>query len=358
MTVVENEHRTSRPRRPRAALGVVAAALTLAACGGTGPGDEVTTVAVGSPASISNAPMYIGIERGYFREEGLDIQLQTFGSASQTIAPLGAGQLQVAAGSPSAGLYNAIARDVDLKIVADSSHSVEGAGYMALLVRKDLVDSGRFTSFADLRGLTVADYGDGGTPHAALSRMAQAGGVALTEITRTTLAGPDHVSALQNGSIDASISVEPIVTQAVDTGAAVRFAGTDAVDPGQQIGVLLYGNDFVVRDPDAAQRFMRAYLRGVRDYAAVLQDGRLTGPGAPEVIDIVSRGSGVPAETLGRIVSHGVDPDGRINDASLRADYEFWKSQGLIQGDLDVATAIDTSFAENAARELGAATTG
>ncbi|ODU07081.1 MAG: hypothetical protein ABS81_02960 [Pseudonocardia sp. SCN 72-86] len=329
----------------------------VAACGqaGSGGSGEVTTVAVGSPASISNAPFYIGIERGYFRDERIDLQLQTFGSASQTIAPLGAGQLQVAAGSPSAGLYNAIARDVKVKIVADSSHAAETGSYMALLVRTDLVDSGRFKSFADLRGLIVADYGDGGTPQAALARFAQAGGLTLADMKRTTLAGPDHVSALQNGSIDASISVEPIVTQAVQSGAAVRFAGTDAVDPGQQIGVLLYGSDFISRDPDAAQRFMRAYLRGVRDYDAVLQDGKLTGPGAPGIIDIVSKYSKVPADVLGTIVSHGVNGDGTVNEKSLQADFDFWKSQGLIQGNVDIPGAVDPSFAESAVKDLGPA---
>lgn len=357
MTVVAHHHRKSRARRLAAVLStVLAVTLVLAGCGqsaGSGDSGEVTTVAAGSPASISNAPFYIGLERGYFRDERIDLQLQTFGSASQTIAPLGAGQLQVAAGSPSAGLYNAIARDVKVKIVADSSHAAEGASYMALLVRKDLVDSGRFKGFADLKGLTVADYGDGGTPHAALARMAEAGGLTLADMKRTTLAGPDHVSALENGSIDASISVEPIVTQAVQSGAAVRFAGTDAVDPGQQIGVLLYGSDFISRDPDAAQRFMRAYLHAVRDYNAALQDGKLTGPGSPEIIDIVSKYSKVPAATLGAIVSHGVDPDGKVNEKSLQADFDFWKSQGLIQGDVDLAGAVDTSFAQAAVQAMG-----
>jgi NitT/TauT family transport system substrate-binding protein len=64
-------------------------------------------------------PIFIADKKGYFREEGLEVKVVNFRSAADMVAPLGAGQLEAGAGSASAGLYNAVARGIRIKIVAD-----------------------------------------------------------------------------------------------------------------------------------------------------------------------------------------------------------------------------------------------
>ena len=83
---------------------------------------------------------------------------------------------------------------------------------------------------------------------------------------------PQHVGALVNAAVDASVTAEPSATQAIATGAAVRFA--DDVYPDQQVAVLLYGGDFIRKRRDAAQRFMIAYVKAARYFNAALKDGR------------------------------------------------------------------------------------
>ena len=70
--------------------------------------------------------MYLGIEKGYFAEEGIAIEATRFDSSAQMVAPLGTGQLDVAGGSIGAGLFNAMARDVAFKIVADKGSLPRG----------------------------------------------------------------------------------------------------------------------------------------------------------------------------------------------------------------------------------------
>jgi NitT/TauT family transport system substrate-binding protein len=67
---------------------------------------------------LSDGAFFIADERGYFRDVGLEIGFETFQSGAAMIAPLSAGQLDVAGGALSAGLYNAIARGVPLRAVA------------------------------------------------------------------------------------------------------------------------------------------------------------------------------------------------------------------------------------------------
>ena len=55
-----------------------------------------------------------------------------------------------------AALINAIARDVPLRLIADKGSLRQGFGYEALVVRKELFDSGAVTTIPDLRGRKIA----------------------------------------------------------------------------------------------------------------------------------------------------------------------------------------------------------
>ena len=86
-----------------------------------------------------------------------DLQVDDFGTLRRLVG-IGTGQIDVGAGSPSAGLYNAIARGLKIKIVADKAYSPAGYGATKLVIRKDHVDSGRFKSLADL-GANAGKFG-------------------------------------------------------------------------------------------------------------------------------------------------------------------------------------------------------
>jgi ABC-type nitrate/sulfonate/bicarbonate transport system substrate-binding protein len=95
------------------------------------------TITVGATSSTSDAPIYIAEKKGFFQAEGLEVKVTNFRSAADMVAPLGAGQIQAGAGSASAGLYNAVARGIRIKIVADKASSPPGYGATKILVRKD-----------------------------------------------------------------------------------------------------------------------------------------------------------------------------------------------------------------------------
>src|SRR5688500_2999672 len=74
----------------------------------------------------TDAPIHIAQERGYFREQGLDVELMRFNSTADQIAALGTGQLAVGVGGVNAALFNAFAQDVPIRIVADKFHARPG----------------------------------------------------------------------------------------------------------------------------------------------------------------------------------------------------------------------------------------
>ena len=313
-----------------------------------------TVVTVGVASSVSDAPIYIGQKKGFFREEGLDVRAEIFNSAANMVAPLGAGQLDVGGGAPSAGLYNAIARSIRLKIVADKASSQPGYGVNRLLVRKAHIDSGRYKTPADLKGMKIAQSGVGVSSMTTLNEIIKPYGVKYSDVETVDIAFPQQVIALQNGAIDGALATDPSSMLAVKSGAAVVIKADDEVIPRHQIAVLLYSEQFAETRPEVARKFMRAYLRAVRVYNDALKDSRFKGPTAPEVTAILQEMTTVKEAALYEgITPVGNDPNGAVNMESLRQDLDFYREQGLVKEDVDLKKVVDMSFVEAALKELG-----
>src|SRR5262249_13550058 len=93
------------------------------------PLDPVRTVHVGTVNQASDAGLYVAIDKGYFAELGLKVELVTFTSAATMIAPLGSGELDVGGGAVSAGLWNADLRKIGVRAVADKGSTRAGWSY-------------------------------------------------------------------------------------------------------------------------------------------------------------------------------------------------------------------------------------
>jgi NitT/TauT family transport system substrate-binding protein len=312
-------------------------------------------IKIGISRTISDAGYYVADAKGFFREEGIDVSITGFNSAAQMIAPLGTGELDVGGGTVSAGFYNAVGRGILIKIVADQASIKPGYGYSSLMVRKDLVDSGRYKSFADLKGMKVAIGAPGTGTASALNEALKKGGIKYSDVDVVYIGFPEHLPTYKNKGIDASITNEPTMTRAIEEGVAVRVAGNDVTYPGQQTAVTFFSDQLVRNRRDLAERFMRAYLRGVRMYNDALRDGRLAGPKASEVIPILVKYTTIKDESMfRRMVPSYCNPDGEVNVASLRKDLEFFRELGLIEKkDVSVDGVVDSSFAKAAVAKLG-----
>ena len=179
-------------------------------------------------------------------------------------------------------------------------------------------------------------------------------GLKYSDVETTDFPTPmDHVAALKNKSVDASVSVEPAPTLAVQAGAAIIATTDDQVTPNHQIAVLMYSEAFANR-PEIARKFMRAYIRAVRFYNGALKDGRLAGRNADEVIAILTEYTPVKNGDIYRMVTPtGMNPDGLVNVKTLADDLAFYTEQGWAKGNIKIEDLVDLSFARAVVRELG-----
>jgi NitT/TauT family transport system substrate-binding protein len=300
----------------------------------------------------ADAGIFIAIERGYFAEEGLELEMAQVDVGAQTIAFLASGQIDVGGGGQSPALINAVQRGINVKGVADKASFPPGFGSTAILVRQDLADAGVIRDYPDLRGHTIATPAVGSTAHMLVMKALERGGLRHTDVEHVNLPFPDQPQALANRNIDLGAAAEPFITFAVEQGIATRWKGADEVYPGQQGALLMYGPNLLQNQPELGRAFMVAYLRGVRDY----NDATRKGINRPEIFAMLAKNLTVKDVALWeRMVPTGLNPDGRINVDTIREDIERWIDLGMLKPEdrIDPGVVVDHEFVDFAVSRLG-----
>ena len=331
---------------------IVAACFGLLSCAAVEAADKVNVAVLNAAGDVG---LFIAQERGYFRDEGLEVTLTHIDAAAKMIPLLGTGDLDVGGGATTAGLYNAADRKIDVRVVASRARTAPGYGYQALVIRKDLVDSGKYKGYGDLKGLKFAFASPGSTPISSLNEALKKADLKLSDMTLINLSFAAQVAALQNGAIDGTIIIEPYLSQLVGQGTAVNVTPTEAYYPSAEVSLLLYGDKFIKERPLVATRFMKAFLRGARDLKDAIDHGRWkSGPVADDVIRIFATAVNMPEPVIRGMTPQFADADGDVNVESLRMDLAFFKESGDVTSQTITADKIvDLSFARAAAKELG-----
>ncbi len=352
---------------------LIAASLALAACGGqtsapaTAPGSSTApggSAAPASPAaaathvrvaltngSITGAGIYVALERGYFKQQGLDVEIVPFPGGAQMISSVAASQVEIADTDAGAGLLNAISRDLPMRFVADGSRCDEKRCGTAFVVRKSLLDDGKFNDVKDLKGLTVNNFTPGSTLYQYLSRMLDSAGLKTTDLRMQNInAFTDVLAALSNGSVDASWMVEPLTTQGIDKGFLGRFRNATELFGPQQNTIIVYSPDFATKQQDAGKRFMLAYVQGVRGYLDAMDNGQ----NYDEVVSILVKDSALKDPAVYKKVGlPGFDPNAQLLLDPLKTNQQWYVDHGDVKTPVNIDQVYDPSYLQAALSTLG-----
>lgn len=322
-----------------------------AAAAPTGPQEAVILSLSGRP---DQAPLQLAIDRGYFTQQGIQLQTVQLDGSSQVTAALATNQVDVGSGSVGSSVFNALSRNVNLRLVADFAHVGTDAGdtTLSFLVRKDLTDTGKVHSLADLKGATVGMGASPGSVADILTwRAAQRDTVSQTlPFDSQYISFPDLLAGFASKRFDAGLLTEPLVTQAVQQQlATVLFTGGQLI-PGAELSLIYYSPNFASQRPEVATRFMVAYLRGVRDYhdAFFANEGR-----ADAIADLTQTLSVKDPAVWEAFHPEYVDENGEINVQDLVDQEQFYVQHGMLDTAPDVGPFVDHSFAQAAVQQLG-----
>ncbi len=307
-------------------------------------------VKVGHLGITADAPVYIALEKGYFKERRIELKLEAFASAAPAMAPLSSGEIHVVGGGVSPALFNAFARAFPVRVVADRARDVEGNALDTLVVRSDL--KGQITRASDLKGKKIGINAAGSPHYYLVGKLLEGDGLSLKDVEIVHIPWPDMAAAFSNKAIDAAALVEPFSTQYEEKGlAAVWKRASDVIkNPGWEIAVLFFNEDWAKKNARVANEFMVAYLKGARD----MMDAWNGGKNRAEVVDIMVKHTRVKDRAAYDRMHWGhVDPNGAILKDSLRDQQDFFARLGSVPKKVDVDAIVDDRYVKYAVEQLG-----
>lgn len=335
-------------------LGVL---LGVAGCGATSNTKQavapVTTVQFGSVGGLTDAGVNVAIAKGYFKDARIKVAMVRMASGTDLSSAIATGNLDVAGLALDAGLFNAVAQGVKLKIVGDKQSIIPpNVSATRLVVLKSLVGPNEAATIRNLRGKTVAVSALPSNVGALLDFLLEKYGMSLADVHVIQESYPAITAALLSGQIAAGIELEPFLTQALDSGSVADVDNLCRFFPrgGGTIVPLVYSQDFINRNHEVAQAFMTAYMKGVRVYNNTFVHN---GKGKEAVAQIIAQASGQTLSLVLKSHTFGLNPNQSVSDQFLGEMQNWFVQQGMVTKPIKVSTLVDASFAKQAVKELG-----
>jgi len=319
----------------------------LALLGGLCAAHAETDIHVALVRSISNGAELVALDRGYFKDAGLNVTIEDINTSANTIAMLATNRLQIVAGGIAAGYFNALEKNIPITIIGDR---VSTPIRHNLMLRPDLKD--QITDLKQLKGRTVASNGAGSVSTYELGKMLETAGLKLSDVEVKILSFPQMGTAFANKAMDAALVIPPFTYEYLDQHLAVEFAEVDKlVKPNPMtIAVIMVNTDWAKEHHDALQGYVTAYLRGVRDYCNAYHHGAIR----KDMIDSIVRHA---AERNPKLLNDfpwvARSPDLRVNVASMLDMQDWYVANKFSTAKLPVERLLDMSYADAAIKKLG-----
>lgn len=323
---------------------IVLAALVMAGCGGAAAED---TVKIGIARSTSNAAELMALKRGYFKEAGIRLEWDDIDTTANVIALLAQNQYQIVAGGISAGIFNALEKNLPITMLSDRVSTPIGHN---LMLRPDLKDTVK--SFKDLKGKVIASNGQGSVSTYEVGKMLEREGLTINDVDLKVFPFPQMAIAFRNKAIDAAIVIPPFVWQLEEQGLAIPFGNVDALVRPQPmtIAVIMANTDWAKANPDLLQRYMTAWLRGAREYCQAYHGGA----NRHEVIDeLVSSKTEPRKELLEKYPWPARSPNGKINTASMLDINAWYVANKMSAQKFPAERVVNSAFIDAANKNLG-----
>ncbi len=302
---------------------------------------------VGIAKALATAATMIAVEKGYFKEAGVKIEVEELDSAANVMALLAQGQLQIVEGGISVGYFNGLERGLPITIVADR---VSTPLSHKLLLRKDLVDT--IKKPADLKGKIIASNGPGAVTTYEVAKILASGGIGVKDVDIKILSFVNMGVGLTNKAVDAALVIQPWASQYVDQGIAAVFADPDDyADPKPlTIAVNLVNTEWADRNKELVRGYYVAYQRAVRDYCQAYHGGK----NRQEVIDIIVRtGLEARADVLNKYPWPARNVNGHVNEPSLLDMQKYYLKEGLATKESPIEKLVNNEYVDYAMRKLG-----
>ncbi|MCY3561615.1 MAG: NrtA/SsuA/CpmA family ABC transporter substrate-binding protein [bacterium] len=241
--------RLKRTKTWRTLLAAVAAvALVAASCGDDEP--ETLSVGIAADGFLLGSQAWVALDRGYFDEENLEVEMSLYGTGIEAIQAVIAGQADIGPALDFAVLNLAAAAEENMRVVG--AIAAPRPGFHSLAVRNEI------SGPQDLRGKTIG-FVQGTSEHFVTIRHLEQNGISVDEVELVPLPGLfELVGALRTNDIQAAW-VWLNGTQEAEADPDLKILGNDSNVLDTVAIYLVASTDWADENQEIIERILRAY---------------------------------------------------------------------------------------------------
>jgi NitT/TauT family transport system substrate-binding protein len=334
--------------RSMAAALAAAAMLAGAAAHAQAPEKKKVTIAVGGKSLFYYLPLTVAERQGYFKDEGLEVEIPNFAGGSQALRALVGGSADMVSGAYEHTI-NMVAKKQPIKaVVLQAKYSS-----MVLVLPKD--KAAKYKSGKDLKGMKVGVTAPGSSTNMFVNNLLAKDGLKPTDVVIVGVGtGAGAVAAMEKGEIDALVNLDPVVTQLEATGKFVPVVdsrtekGMQEVYGGDYHASVIYVQDeFIKKNPNTVQAVVNAIVRANRWIAKATPQ---------QIVDLMpdEYKAGNPSLYKEGLLKNmiGYSEDGLMSMKAAENVYKVlvqFEPSVKAAGKMDLQQTFDNSFAKKAA---------
>lgn len=308
---------------------------------------EDTKITVGALRFTSHAASFVAFEKGYFKDEGLEVEFKFFQAAQPMAVAVASKDVDYAVTAISGGLIS-LAEKGAAKVIGGALLEEQGIDGQKILVSDAAFKAG-ITEPAKLDGRTWAITQSGSSFHYMGAKIAAKENIELGFKPLQKVGAV--IGALKSGQID-SWSIVPHIAKPLDKGGAVHIIG-DVADylPGYQVTVVFTSADNAANNRAPTEAFLKAFSKGAADFNAALVDKTEGDGAAEEMVKLIHKYvyTDRPYEKAAPSIRNGamrISPNAALHTDSVQDQLDWFKSEKLVKDSITFDTLVDSSYAD------------
>ncbi|RVH60384.1 aliphatic sulfonate ABC transporter substrate-binding protein [Sinorhizobium meliloti] len=288
---------------------------------------------VGMTTWVGYGLLHLAQQKGFFKEQGVDVSLTTVQDKPSTAAAIATGRLDGWATTVDTFIfYNAKKLDIKQVLAVDFSKGGEG-----------IIASGDVKTVADLKGRTLGAEEGSSTYFFMLNVLADSG-VNVKDVKLQSMRAGDAGAAFAAGRLDAAATWDPWLSKAKERGGHILTSTADK--PGLIVDTIAFRSDVIEKRPEDVKNFIKAYFQAYDYWKASPEESNAVMAKALGIKDDEFNASLAGLEFVSREQNEqyiGVgNSNGQIKSVTERG-IEFYTQAGLLKEKFDAAAVVDAA---------------
>jgi NitT/TauT family transport system substrate-binding protein len=329
---------------------VVALCLALAMGAGAwaqAPEKKKITIAVGGKSLFYYLPLTVAERKGYFKDEGLEVEIPDFAGGARALQALVGGSADMVSGAYEHTINMAAKKQPIKAVVLQAKYSS-----IALVMSKE--KAAKYKSAKDLKGWKIGVTAPGSSTNMFVNNLLAKEGLKPTDVSIVGVGtGAGAVAAMEKGELDAISNLDPVLTQLESTGKFVAVADSRTEKGMKEI----YGGDYHASVIYITEEFIKKYPNTVQAVVnAIVRADKWVAKATPqEIVDLMPAEykAGNPSLYKEGLLKNmiGYSENGEMSMKAAENVYKVlrqFEPSVMAAGKIDLTTTFDNSFVKKA----------